>query len=407
MTVIVDRTIIFECDNFAAGSVYTGTVTLAHHSSIALCTALYGNVMYTAAMTFGMGMMFGSRQNSMDEWSTDDEGDFDEDEDEEDEEDEEDDYINEEYYEEYAASIGYGPNGHYINQHNSSPIFPLPPPPPHFEHHMRNGGGVDGTNGMHNGKKKDVNVGKSAAANVSNAANASSNWEPAAKQYYSMNLKAQIHQERAIAASTSRSAADAKGASAAAAVHAQRAAGGKGLDDDDGAEDAVMTQNDNQLTEAEREKKLKAARKRAEKRKKQKERKQREAQSKQESVDNEDEDEKAGGDCDQPTNDSGAPSAAEEDEICVESGKEEEKAEEVVSPLVELAKIAELSDHDLDEYAKYVTTHASTFIAWCLIFNCLLLCCFYFVAIKDCCTHRRTMFSKSCQWPSPMGSSAR
>mmetsp|Transcript_19660 Transcript_19660/g.42689 ORF Transcript_19660/g.42689 Transcript_19660/m.42689 type:complete len:1034 (-) Transcript_19660:54-3155(-) len=49
-----------------------------------------------AAMTFGM--MFGSRQNSADEWSTDDDGDCDYDDDEEDEE-----YLPDEYFNEYAA----------------------------------------------------------------------------------------------------------------------------------------------------------------------------------------------------------------------------------------------------------------------------------------------------------------
>jgi hypothetical protein len=45
-------------------------------------------------MTFGM--MFGSQQNSMDEWSTDDDGEYDE-------EDEDGDFLGDDYYDEYPA----------------------------------------------------------------------------------------------------------------------------------------------------------------------------------------------------------------------------------------------------------------------------------------------------------------
>jgi hypothetical protein len=52
-------------------------------------------------MTFGM--MFGNRQNSTEEWSTDEDGDGDydeDDEDEDDDDDDDDDYLSEDYYEE-------------------------------------------------------------------------------------------------------------------------------------------------------------------------------------------------------------------------------------------------------------------------------------------------------------------
>jgi hypothetical protein len=49
-------------------------------------------------MTFGM--MFGNRQNSTEEWSTDEDGDGDYDEDDEDEDEDDDDYLSEDYYEE-------------------------------------------------------------------------------------------------------------------------------------------------------------------------------------------------------------------------------------------------------------------------------------------------------------------
>ncbi len=56
-------------------------------------------------MTFGM--MFGSHQTNMDDWSTDEDpdGDYDDDDDEDDDE-EEDEYLPDEYYEDAAASGG-------------------------------------------------------------------------------------------------------------------------------------------------------------------------------------------------------------------------------------------------------------------------------------------------------------
>ena len=160
-------------------------------------------------MTFGM--MFGANQNTVEEWSTDEdgEGDYDDDsgdddeddEDEEEDDDDEEEYLPDEYFEEYAH-----PNSHL-------------------------GGAASAAGSIHAAMKGKLNIPVVMGAS----------WEPQVKQYSNMNLKDQLNQER---------------------LQMQ-------LD----AEDASDNEENEtgELTEQEKERKLKLAKKRAEKRKKQKE----------------------------------------------------------------------------------------------------------------------------------------
>jgi hypothetical protein len=164
-------------------------------------------------MTFGM--MFGSNQNIVEEWSTDDDGDgeYDDDDDEEDdcEDDEDEEYLPDEYFDEYAAV---GPSAFPV--HMNMPTHPNPyanVPDPRVLAQPKGG---------------------------------AESWEPQVKQYSNMNLKDQLNSQRA------------------QIKHGE-------LVDDDDSDPGDALDNGEELTEAERERKLKLAKKRAEKRKKQKE----------------------------------------------------------------------------------------------------------------------------------------
>lgn len=158
-----------------------------------------------AAMTFGM--MFGANQTTVEEWSTDEdgEGDYDDDEDDDeiDDEEDEDEYLPDEYFEEYA--------------HPSS--------------HLHAGATPAASCSIHAAIKGKLNHPPSLPAS----------WEPQVKQYSNMNLKDQLNQER---------------------MQMQHEMEDQS-DNDEG--------ETGELTEQEKERKLKLAKKRAEKRKKQKE----------------------------------------------------------------------------------------------------------------------------------------
>lgn len=170
---------------------------------------------FYTAMTFGM--MFGSNQNIVEEWSTDEdgEGEYDDDDDcddddcDEDEDDEE--YLPDEYFDEYAAV---GPAG--LHVHVSIPQHP-----------------------------SSANAADPRVTAAQQAKTADGSWEPQVKQYSNMNLKDQLNSQRA------------------QIKHCELA--------DDDTDPGDVGDNGEELTEAEKERKLKLAKKRAEKRKKQKE----------------------------------------------------------------------------------------------------------------------------------------
>lgn len=170
------------------------------------------------AMTFGM--MFGSNQSIVEEWSTDEDGegeydDDDEDDDDDCDEDEDDEeYLPDEYFDEYAAV---GPSGFPVH-------MSMPPHPSTFA-----GAGA-----------ADPRLAAAQQVKTTDAA-----WEPQVKQYSNMNLKDQLNSQRA------------------QIKHGELA--------DDDTDPGDVGDNGEELTEAEKERKLKLAKKRAEKRKKQKE----------------------------------------------------------------------------------------------------------------------------------------
>lgn len=176
-------------------------------------------------MTFGM--MFGANQSTVDEWSTDDDGDGDYEDDDcddcdDDDCDEEDEYIPDEYFDEYPAmASAMGGAGPLPMQ------MPIPPNmhPHPASHHMGS---------IHAAIRGKLNQPSSSATAAS--------WEPQVKQYSNMNLKDQLNQQR---------------------MQMQQ---GEPDDNSDAGD-----QEQGEETEADRERKLKLAKKRAEKRKKQKE----------------------------------------------------------------------------------------------------------------------------------------
>lgn len=182
-------------------------------------------------MTFGM--MFGSNQNIVEEWSTDDDGDgeYDDDDDDEDDDcdDEDDDceddeeYLPDEYFDEYAA-VG-------------SAAFPVHLPMPAHPNPYAN-------------SSVDARVAAQTKMLGGEVA-----WEPQVKQYSNMNLKDQLNMQR------------------------QQIQHGDLADDDSdpGGGEAGDNNNGEELTEAEKERKQKLAKKRAEKRRKQKEKEKKKA----------------------------------------------------------------------------------------------------------------------------------
>jgi hypothetical protein len=168
-------------------------------------------------MTFGM--MFGSNQNVVEEWSTDEDGDEDYDDDDDDDDcddDDDEEYLPDEYFDEYAAVANGGP-------------IPMSMPMP-----------------MHGNPYAQAMGAARAAAQAKSTGPAAEAWEPQVKQYSNMNLKDQLNMQR---------------------MQAQRGE----LADDDSEQEQEIGEAGEELNDAERERKLKLAKKRADKRKKQKE----------------------------------------------------------------------------------------------------------------------------------------